>query len=261
MDKGEEAKKSVDAQTQAEGSAVPGADDAATQLDDMQLDDVQLDEFAEGPEIVDAESADAAEAADAAPGPEARIAELEEEVAALKNKLMRAAADVQNTLKRADRERRDAETYGGLRLARDIAPIYDNLAGALSAVSDTMRESDSEFIDGLELTRRNLLSAFEKNQIKVVDPAMGDRFDPNRHQAMFEQPTNEAQPGSVASTMQVGFTFADRLIRPALVGVATAAPEPSDQADDSTDASDGTEAQTQSASESRADGPNLEARS
>ncbi len=187
---------------------------------------VELDELSVGPEAGDA-TADAAARGEASAGGaeavdprDARIAELEGELQATKDQLMRAVADVQNAHKRAERERKDAEAYGGIRLARDLLVVYDNIEAALKSASDELQEREPEFFNGLTLTQRNLIQAFEKHNIQKIEPAVGQKFDPNVHQAMFEQPTADLAPGSVADVMQVGFSIADRLLRPALVGVA-----------------------------------------
>lgn len=146
---------------------------------------------------------------------------------ALKDRLMRALADAENTRRRAERDRRDAETYGGTKLARDLLSVHDNLERAMAAADEAIREAHPGFIEGVELTRRDLLNAFAKHRIEPVNPERGEKFDPNRHQAMFEAPVPGAAPGTVIEVMQAGFVIADRLLRPALVGVAKAAPEAS----------------------------------
>ena len=143
------------------------------------------------------------------------IAQLEAECMQLKDRLLRALAESENVRRRAERDRKDAETYGGTRLARDLL-----------AVHDAQREQAKGFIEGVELTLRELLSAFAKHRIEKVSPAMGEKFDPNRHQAMFEAPIPGAEPGTVIEVMQAGFNIAGRLLRPALVGVARAVPKP-----------------------------------
>ena len=153
------------------------------------------------------------------------IAQLEADCFEMKDKLLRALAESENIRRRAQRDRKDAETYGGTKLARDILAVHDNLDRALSHVDDTQREQAKSFIEGVELTQRELLNAFTKHKIEKVTPAMGEKFDPNRHQAMFEAPIPGANPGTVIEVMQPGFTIADRLLRPALVGVAKAAPK------------------------------------
>ncbi len=168
--------------------------------------------------------ADAVEAEEAA-ALAARLAELEAERDDLKDRLLRALAEAENIRRRADRDRRDAETYGGTKLARDLLSVHDNLARALDAADHALRESHGAFLEGVELTRKDLLNAFSKHKIAPVVPETGEKFDPNRHQAMFEAPIPGAQPGTVIEVMQPGFTIADRLLRPALVGLAKAAPE------------------------------------
>ncbi len=154
------------------------------------------------------------------------IAQLEAECMRLKDRLLRALAESENTRRRAERDRKDAEAYGGTRLARDLLAVHDNLDRALSHVDDALRDQAKGFIEGVELTQRELLNAFGKHRIEKVSPAMGEKFDPNRHQAMFEAPIPGAETGTVIEVMQTGFAIAGRLLRPALVGVARAAPEP-----------------------------------
>jgi len=187
------------------------------------------------PETPDAEDlmpglADAVEAAVAEAG---RIAELEAECIELRDKLLRALAESENIRRRAERDRKDAETYGGTRLARDLLAVHDNLDRALSHMDDAQREQAKGFIEGVELTQRELLGAFAKHRIEKVSPGLGEKFDPHFHQAMFEAPIPGAETGTVIEVMQAGFTIAGRLLRPALVGVARAAakPEPKPEPD------------------------------
>ena len=154
------------------------------------------------------------------------IAQLEAECIRLKDKLLRALAESENIRRRAERDRKDAETYGGTRLARDLLAVHDNLDRALSHVDDELRDQAKGLIEGVELTQRELLSAFAKHHIEKISPAMGEKFDPHRHQAMFEAPIPGAEPGTVIEVMQAGFNIAGRLLRPALVGVARAVPKP-----------------------------------
>jgi molecular chaperone GrpE len=157
-------------------------------------------------------------------GDAARIAELEAELAELRDKWTRALAEAENVRRRAERDRRDAEAYGGTRLARDMLTVWDNLERAMKAADEALRNQHGPFFEGVELTQRELLNAFGKHKIAKVTPARGERFDPNRHQAMFEAPVPGAEPGTVIETLQDGFVIADRLLRPAMVGVAAAAP-------------------------------------
>jgi molecular chaperone GrpE len=155
-----------------------------------------------------------------APEPALLLAEVEAERDELKKRLMYALADTENLRKRAERDRREAEAYGGTRLARDLLAVHDNLDRAMAAADETLRERNAAFIEGLELTRRELLNAFAKHRIEALSPEAGEKFDPNLHQAMFEAPAPGAEPGTIIEVMQTGFTIAGRLLRPALVGVA-----------------------------------------
>ncbi|MBX2854397.1 MAG: nucleotide exchange factor GrpE [Rhodobacteraceae bacterium] len=154
--------------------------------------------------------------------PEERVRALEAEAAAAQDRFMRAAADVQNMRRRAERDRREAEAYGGRRLALDLLPVFDNLDAALQLATDELREKEPGFFNGVELTLKELLNAFSKHKISQMDAAIGDKFDPNQHEAMYEAPTPGAEAGSVIQVMQSGFMIGDRLLRPAKVGVARA---------------------------------------
>lgn len=156
---------------------------------------------------------------------------LRAEVADLKDRLLRALADVENIRKRADRDRRDAELYGATRFARDLLSVHDNFERALEHMTDAVRDASPGLAEGIELTHRDLLSAFERHKILRVEPQPGERFDPKLHQAMFEAPVPDTKAGDIIQVMTVGFTIGDRLLRPAQVGVsaggpATRKPEP-----------------------------------
>jgi molecular chaperone GrpE len=146
---------------------------------------------------------------------------LRAEVADLKDRLLRALADVENIRKRADRDRRDAELYGATRFARDLLSVYDNFDRALGNVNDTVRTAAPGLIEGIELTQRDLVNAFEKHRILRIAPLPGDRFDPKLHQAMFEAPVPGTRAGDIIQVMSEGFTIGDRLLRPAQVGVSS----------------------------------------
>ncbi len=149
---------------------------------------------------------------------------LRAEVAELKDRLLRALADVENIRKRADRDRRDAELYGATRFARDLLSVHDNFDRALDNVTDDVRSTAPGLIEGIELTRRDLLSAFEKHRIQKIEPVAGERFDPKLHQAMFEAPVPGTTAGDIIQVMGVGFTIGERLLRPAQVGVSSGGP-------------------------------------
>jgi molecular chaperone GrpE len=164
-------------------------------------------------------------AAEAAPEAGEQAAPSAVEFQELKDRLLRTLAEMENLRRRTQREVEEARKFAVAGFARDLLEVPDNLARALAAVPTEARQQ-SEFMKnlvlGVEMTERSLLSAFEKHQIRPVDPKKGDRFDHNLHQAMFEVPTDAQPPGTVAEVIQDGYVIADRLLRPALVGVAKA---------------------------------------
>lgn len=139
----------------------------------------------------------------------------------MRDRMMRALAEAENARKRADRDRRDAELYGGTRLARDLLSVYDNMNRALDTIDDSFREQASALIEGLELTKRELLAAFTKHKVEKQEPEFGEKFDPQLHQAMFEAPVPNAPAGTIIQVMNPGFTIGERLLRPAQVGVSS----------------------------------------
>ncbi|WP_374425759.1 nucleotide exchange factor GrpE [Paracoccus sp. (in: a-proteobacteria)] len=151
------------------------------------------------------------------PEVEALVAERDD----YRDRFMRALADAENARKRADKERRDAEQYGGSRLARDLLPVYDALSRAVATVTDEQRAATSALIEGVELTLRELKNVFAKHGITVITPAIGEKFDPQRHEAMFEAPVPGTIAGNIIQVMDNGFMLHDRLLRPAKVGVSS----------------------------------------
>lgn len=139
----------------------------------------------------------------------------------LRDKFMRALADAENARKRADRDRREAEQYGSTRLARDLLPIYDNLRRAIDAVPEDQREQSAALLEGVELTLRELTNVMTKHGVRPISPAVGDIFDPQQHQAMFEAPLPGTRAGQIIQVMTEGFMLHDRLLRPAQVGVSS----------------------------------------
>ncbi len=135
----------------------------------------------------------------------------------MRDRLMRALAEAENVRKRAARDRMEAEQYGGSKLARDMLPVYDNLKRALEAAGG---EKDG-VIEGIELTLKELLNVFSKHGITLVAPEVGDRFDPQLHQAMFEAPLPGTTAGEIIQVAAEGFLLHDRLLRPAQVGVSS----------------------------------------
>lgn len=149
------------------------------------------------------------------------LAEIKAERDELKDRLLRAMAEAENARKRGERDRRDAELYGGTRLARDILSVYDNLDRALQAVDDQIRSDAPGLIEGIELTQKELIAAFSKHKIMPISPENGEKFDPQHHQAMFEAPVPGTSAGDIIQVMNVGFTIGERLLRPAQVGVSS----------------------------------------
>ena len=154
------------------------------------------------------------------------IAVLKEEVAGTKDRLLRLAADMENLRKRNDREKAEATLYAASNFARDLLAVADSLSRALAAVPAEERavidDVMKKFLDGIELTERELLSVFQRHNIRKLE-TIGQKFDPNYHQAMFEVPTSEQPPGIVVQEVQSGYAVGERCLRPALVGVAKAA--------------------------------------
>lgn len=139
----------------------------------------------------------------------------------LRDRFMRALADAENARKRSERDRREAEQYGGSKLARDMLPVFDNLTRALEVATDSASGASEALVEGIELTQREILSVFAKHGITHISPQVGDRFDPQQHQAMFEAPVPETKAGDIIQVMTLGFMLHDRLLRPAQVGVSS----------------------------------------
>ena len=154
------------------------------------------------------------------PDSDTRIAELEAERDEYRDRFMRALADAENARKRADKDRREAENYGGSRLARDLLPVHDALTRALDVAGDRS-ELDHALIEGVELTLRELNNVFARHGVTVISPAIGDRFDPQIHEAMFEAPAPGTKAGDIIQVMANGFMLHDRLLRAAQVGVSS----------------------------------------
>lgn len=139
----------------------------------------------------------------------------------MRDRFMRALADAENARKRGERDRREAEQFGGSKLARDLLPVYDNLRRALDAATDEHRAQASALIEGVELTLRELLKVLTKHGVTPIVPEIGEAFDPQMHQAMFEAPLPGTKVGQIIQVMTEGFLLHDRLLRPAQVGVSS----------------------------------------
>ena len=148
------------------------------------------------------------------------VAALQEEVASLKDQLLRARAETENVRRRADRDKQDASAYAVTGFARDMLSVSDNLRRALDSMPDDVADEMKAFVEGVEMTERELLNTMERYGIKKVEPEVGEKFDHKFHQAMFEVPTTDYAPGSVMQVVATGYVIKDRLLRPAMVGVA-----------------------------------------
>ena len=155
------------------------------------------------------------------PTPEELIARLVTEVADLKDQLLRAVAEGENIRRRAAKEKQDASKFAIASLARDLLAVPDTLDRAISSIPEEVRAQEGvvNLIEGMELTQRQLLGIFERHGIKPIHP-MGEKFDPNFHQAMFEAPDTGQPDGTIVQILQTGYVIGDRLLRPAMVGVA-----------------------------------------
>ena len=147
--------------------------------------------------------------------------ELKEENEVLSEKMMRALAETENIRKKFFKEKRDAEIYGGTRLARDLLTVLDNLNRALESVDDELKEKQNAFLEGIELTKKELLNTFSNHEINELAPEEGEKFDPKFHQAMFEGPHPKIEKGNIIQVMANGFTIGERLLRAAQVGVSS----------------------------------------
>lgn len=163
--------------------------------------------------------------ASAAPKPSTS---LDRELADMKDRLLRTLAEMENLRKRTEREVADARTYGVTNFARDILTVADNMHRAMAALDDELRSTAGEslkgLLDGVELTERELLNVLEKHGVKKLDP-LKQKFDPNRHQAMYEIEDVSVPSGTVVQVVQAGYTIGDRVLRPALVAVSKGGPK------------------------------------
>ena len=180
----------------------------------------------EGEPPIPSMTADAADAGVADPAQ--RIAELEAQVAEANDRTLRALAEAENVRRRAERDKQDATKYAITSFAREILSVGDNLRRALDSVDAEARKS-SEVVEtlmtGVEMTERELLSVLERSGIKRLDP-LGQRFDSNAHEALFEVPDPSQPQGTVAQVIEAGYMLNDRLLRPAKVGVTKGGPKP-----------------------------------
>lgn len=210
-----ETKQTADPETEAAAAAT---EDVPAAPGDSDADEVVAEE----------DPAEAVEVAFADPA--ARLAELEAETAELRDKLLRALAETENVRRRAQRDREEASKYAITNFAREMIGVADNLRRALDHVSPDVRRQDEgleSLAAGVEMTERSMLAAFERFGIRPVD-ALGQVFDHNLHEAMFEVPDPSQPAGTVVQVLENGYVLDDRLLRPARVGVAKGGPRPAD---------------------------------
>jgi molecular chaperone GrpE len=158
---------------------------------------------------------------------EQKLAAAEADLAEAKDRLLRALAETENVRRRAERERSDATKYGASALAKDLLDVADNLRRALESVpeGEGAKELSRTLIQGVAATERELLTVFERHGLRRLFPA-GERFDHNFHQAMFELDNTGQPAGTIVQVLQPGYVMHDRLLRPAMVGVAKGEPKP-----------------------------------
>ncbi len=195
-------------------------EDLGTNLGDngeMQKHEEEIESFTENDEKEAKDSHLEAE------GDEKTLEELKEENKIISDKMMRALAETENIRKKFFKEKKDAEIYGGTKLARDILSVLDNLNRALESVDNEMMEKQNAFLEGIELTKKELLNTFSNHDINELAPEEGEKFNPKLHQAMFEGPHPDIEKGNIIQVMANGFTIGERLLRAAQVGVSSGA--------------------------------------
>ena len=150
----------------------------------------------------------------------------EDQIADLNDQLLRSLAELENTRRRAERDRGEALKYGAMNFARDMVGVADNLARALKAIDDTddtakadLPEAVQALLEGVDATQRDLMAALARHRVTPLSP-LGDKFDPNLHEAMFEAPGTGQAAGTIIEVVETGYVMEDRLLRPAKVGIA-----------------------------------------
>ncbi len=235
-DTGGESPRDENAEPALENGSELEADDAAKAQADAERAALGEEDAGAVDEADEAADEDEEEEADevAEPTPAEQIAELKDQV-------LRARAETENVRRRAAREKEDASRYAMANFARDMLGVSDNMHRALDAVPEDARGGDDamgSLWQGVEMTERELLAALERHGIKRLDP-VGEKFDHNLHQAMFEVPGADAEPGTVVQVVQAGYVIGERLLRPAMVGVAKAAPAAAENSGDEEQGSNG----------------------
>ena len=202
--------------------------------DDNMQDDEKADMKAEAAEGIEAATAEdietaageAAENVADAPVDAPEEESVEDKLAAANDQLLRALAELENTRRRAERDRGEALKYGAISFARDIVGVADNLARALKAIEDTdeaakadLPEAVQALLEGVDATQRDLMATLARHKVTPIAP-LGEKFDPNLHEAMFEAPGTGQEAGTIIDVVETGFMMEERLLRPAKVGIA-----------------------------------------
>ena len=205
---------------EAEAKPQEAEDAAATGEDDRTAEPEETEESAEPDET----SPWAGKPAEDGEAPEER--DYEAEIAELNDRLLRALAETENVRRRGQRDREETAKFAITGFARDVLSVADNLRRALEALPEDAGESEalSSLVGGIELTERELAAIFQRHGVEKIDPA-GEKFDHNLHEAMFEIPTPDAEPGTVMQVVETGYVLNGRLLRAARVGIAKAPPE------------------------------------
>ena len=195
-----------------------------TILDEEKTDDAQSNETNESAEDSNENSSDS---------PENIIEKLNEEIQDLKDQRLRAAAELENFRKRAEKDQADALKYGVSNFAKEIINIKDNVERAQSSISEDVRSNDAvkSIVEGLDMIAQSAVATFEKIGIKKIE-SLNEKFDHNLHQAMMEIENDEVEPGTIVQELISGYTLHDRLLRPAMVGVSKKTQQ-NQQSDDS----------------------------
>ena len=195
-----------------------------TILDEEKTDDTQSNETNESAEDSNENNSDS---------PENIIEKLNEEIQDLKDQRLRAAAELENFRKRAEKDQADALKYGVSNFAKEIINIKDNVERAQSSISEDVRSNDAvkSIVEGLDMIAQSAVATFEKIGIKKIE-SLNEKFDHNLHQAMMEIENNEVEPGTIVQELISGYTLHDRLLRPAMVGVSKKTQQ-NQQSDDS----------------------------
>lgn len=195
-----------------------------TILDEEKTDDAQSNETNESAEDSNENNSDS---------PENIIEKLNEEIQDLKDQRLRAAAELENFRKRAEKDQADALKYGVSNFAKEIINIKDNVERAQSSISEDVRSNDAvkSIVEGLDMIAQSAVATFEKIGIKKIE-SLNKKFDHNLHQAMMEIENDEVEPGTIVQELISGYTLHDRLLRPAMVGVSKKTQQ-NQQSDDS----------------------------